>query len=405
MHQVRSTVSKATHHRGFITGLGIGQIVSWGTMYYSFPLLAIPMAEAFKVDKPAVYLAATLGLIVSSITAYFVGTAIDRGYGRVIMTLGSALGGSLLLLWSQIQSLYALYAIFLGLGVALSMTLYEPGFAVTARRFGPDSRRGITTLTLWGGFASTVFIPITQGLINTVGWRDTLVILGLVNLVINTTLHCLVIDRGKDAPQVPSPSDLSSGHPVRWALRQPVFWGLLLSFTLYYGVFGAMTFHLYPLLLERGFDPVAVVAAIACIGPAQVAGRMVVSTLARTLPIRIIGAGIMLLMPVVIFLFNTVPVYFVPLAAAAMLWGATNGVITIVRGNAVLEMLTRTAYGAINGVMIIPVTLAIALAPVSAAALWSTTGSYEALYPFGVVLGIVAMICFWFAAFTAKLQE
>ena len=405
MHQVRSTVSKATRHRGFITGLGIGQIVSWGTMYYSFPLLAIPIAEAFKVDKPTVYLAATLGLIVSSITAYFVGTAIDRGYGRVIMTLGSALGGSLLLLWSQIQSLYALYAIFLGLGVALSMTLYEPGFAVTARRFGPDSRRGITTLTLWGGFASTAFIPITQGLINTVGWRDTLVILGLVNLVINTTLHCLVIDRGKDASQVPPPSDLASGHPVRWALRQPVFWGLLLSFTLYYGVFGAMTFHLYPLLLERGFDPVTVVAAIACIGPAQVAGRMVVSTLARTLPIRIIGAGIMLLMPVVIFLFNTVPVYFVPLAAAAMLWGATNGVITIVRGNAVLEMLTRTAYGAINGVMIIPVTLAIALAPVSAAALWSTTGSYEALYPLGVVLGIVAMICFWFAAFTAKLQE
>ena len=402
MHQVRSTVSKTTRHRGFITGLGIGQIVSWGTVYYSFPLLAIPIAEAFKVDKPAVYLAATLGLIVSSITAYFVGTAIDRGYGRVIMTLGSALGGSLLLLWSQIQSLYALYAIFLGLGVALSMTLYEPGFAVTARRFGPDSRRGITTLTLWGGFASTVFIPITQGLINTVGWRDTLVILGLVNLVINTTLHYLVIDRGKDAPQVPPPSDLSSGHPVRWALCQPVFWGLLLSFTLYYGVFGAMTFHLYPLLLERGFDPLTVVAAIACIGPAQVAGRMAVSTLARTLPIRTIGAGIMLLMPVVIFLFNTVPVYFVSLAAAAMLWGATNGVITIVRGNAVLEMLTRTAYGAINGVMIIPVTLAIALAPVSAAALWSTTGSYEALYPLGVILGIVAMICFWFATLKAK---
>ena len=37
----------ARHNRGiFIAGLGIGQIVSWGSLYYSFPLIAGPMGRA-----------------------------------------------------------------------------------------------------------------------------------------------------------------------------------------------------------------------------------------------------------------------------------------------------------------------------------------------------------------------
>jgi len=39
------------------------------------------------------------------------------------------------------------------------------------RRYGAESRRGITALTLWGGFASTVFVPLTQFLLDRIGWR------------------------------------------------------------------------------------------------------------------------------------------------------------------------------------------------------------------------------------------
>ncbi|MEM7251399.1 MAG: MFS transporter, partial [Pseudomonadota bacterium] len=240
---------------GFVAGLGVCQIISWGTLYYSFPLLAIPVAAEFGATKPQVYLAATIGLVVSSLCAYFVGASIDRGRGRIMLTFGSALGGILLIVWSQIDSLLALYVVFLGIGVALSMTLYEPGFAVIARRFGAQSRRGITNLTLWGGFASTVFIPITQWLLDQYDWRTTLIVLGAVNLVLGATIHFSIIDPRRDVVS----SDTEAGgealrNPVRWAMTQPVFWGLLFAFTIYYGVFGAMTFHLYPLLLERGFN-------------------------------------------------------------------------------------------------------------------------------------------------------
>src|SRR4029078_7937250 len=136
----------------------------------------------------------------ASVTAYPIGVAIDRGYGRAVMALGSGLAGILLLLWSQIASLWTLYPLLAGIGLAQARTLYEPAFAVVARRYGSEARRGITALTLWGGFASTVFVPLIQLLLNTVDWRSTLVVLGLVNIALCAPLYRGVINSKLDAP-------------------------------------------------------------------------------------------------------------------------------------------------------------------------------------------------------------
>jgi hypothetical protein len=48
--------------------------------------------------------------------------------------------------------------------------------------------------------------------------------------------------------------------------------------------------------------------------------------------------------------------------------------MTIVRGIAVTDLIGRTHYGALNGVLTIPMTVARALAPVATAAIWSATG-------------------------------
>ena len=263
----------------FIAGLGIGQIISWGTLYYSFPLIAEPMGRELGHEKPAIYGALTFGLLAASLAAYPVGVAIDRGRGRAVLVLGALLGGLLLVAWSRVESLWALYAVFAGIGVVQAMTLYDPAFAVVAIRFGAEARRGITALTLWGGFASTVFVPVLQALLDRLGWRGALLALGLFNLAVLVALHLVVVrgDSPKPAPAArPAAAVPHDGTPVAWALRQPAFWGLMVAFTVYQGTFSMMTFHIYPMLLERGLDAAAVVGTIAMIGPAQVAGRIVV---------------------------------------------------------------------------------------------------------------------------------
>lgn len=384
---------------GFIAALGVGQIISWGTLFYAFPLIAVPMSAELDVSRPQVYGLATLALIVAGLTAYPIGVAIDRGFGRRVMTCGAVLAGLLLLIWSRAQSLALLYPVFAGIGLVQSMTLYEPAFAVVVRRFGSDARRGITALTLWGGFASTVFVPLIQVLMDAIGWRDTLVVLGLCNLLICGALYGRAIDPSREIAGAHQPGGAASpdrdSGVVRAVLRRPPFWALLVAFTVFYATVTALLYHLYPLLVERGMDPRMVVAVIAVIGPAQVVARVLIMLAARNLSIRAIGMLTVSVFPLA-FALLALPTNQALLWAFAVLFGAANGVMTIVRGMAVPEMLTRQAYGAVNGVLTAPTAAARAAAPIVTAMLWSAAGSYDA-----VVIGFLLSSVLLMGAFAA----
>ena len=389
--------------RRFIAGLGIGQIVSWGSFYYAFPLIAPPMGQELGLSKPEIYGAATFGLVIGSLANYPVGSAIDRGHGRTLMAAGSVMGGLLMFGWAGISNLWSLYLLFAGIGLVQAMTLYEPAFAVVARRYGEKSRGGITALTLWGGFASTVFVPLTQWLLDTMEWREALIALGAINLVLCVALHLAVIDPRADSPARAAASGddgtrvLSGREAVRWALTKPAYWALLVSFTVYYGTFSAMTYHLYPMLLEHGFDTTTVVGGIAIIGPAQVAGRIAIWAFARNRSVRVIGLATTVLFPVGLLLLF-LPANFAALALFAVVYGAANGIITIVRGIAVPEMITRDAYGALNGFLVAPGTAARALGPVTGALLWAAAGSYEFFLVVAIGCSVLVALTFGIAA-------
>jgi len=373
--------------------------VSWGSLYYSFPVIAEAMGRELGLAKPALYGAATVGVLVAGLASYPIGAAIDRGHGRAIMTLGSVLGGALLIAWSRTTSQWMFYLLFGGIGLAQAMTMYEPAFAVVTRRYGGEARRGITALTLWGGFASTVFVPLTQWLVDRVGWRDALLSLGACNFLICVGLYAWVIDPRLDTER-PAPARSGGdvgGRAVRWVLRRPAFWGLLVSFTVYYGMYVGLTFHLYALLLERGLSAGMVVSALAIIGPAQVAARVVVWVQGRKLSAHAIGLVAMTAFTLGLALLMFAHGSFVAVALATAVWGGANGVITIVRGLAVPEMLTQDAYGAINGVLALPANVAKALAPALTAGLWAFAHSYDPVLVVALVSAGVAILAFWFA--------
>ncbi|HEV7368452.1 MFS transporter [Arenibaculum sp.] len=389
---------------GLIAGLGVAQIVSWGTLVYSFPLLAEPTMRAFGLTKADVYLLASMALVVAALAAYPVGVAIDRGHGRAVMGAGSALAGLGFLAWSQVQAAWHLYPVFLLLGLVQAMTLYDAAFAAVARLSGAQIRRAVTTLTLWGGFASTVLVPLTQLLLDAFGWRGALVSLGLGNLAVAALVTAILAERpvgpprGEPAP-VPVPVP---GRPLRAAAAKPAFWLLLVSFAVYTGIFSALSYHLYPLLMERGLGAAAVVGAIAVIGPAQVAGRIAISVLGGRLPIGRLGSVTVVGFPLAALLLLVSGSDLAMVYLFAALYGAANGIMTIVRGTAVPEMLTRDAYGAVNGAMGAPATAAKAAAPLAGALLWQASGSYDALVVCALAGASVAAACFWAAALTSR---
>lgn len=116
----------------FITGLGIGQIASWGSLYYSFPLVATAMEHDLGWDKTLIYGSATLGALLSALLAIPVGKAIDSGHGRLVMACSSVAAGFLLILWALTDNIVLFYLGSAGVGALQAVVLYEPAFAVIA---------------------------------------------------------------------------------------------------------------------------------------------------------------------------------------------------------------------------------------------------------------------------------
>jgi hypothetical protein len=155
------------------------------------------------------------------------------------------------------------------------------------------------------------------------------------------------------------------------------------------------------MLLERGFSTGAVVFALAVIGPAQVAGRIGIWALASGVPIRIIGSAAAAAFPLIFLALLVAPPAFAAVALIAAAYGASNGIMTIVRGVVVPEMLTRDAYGAINGALAAPTMIAKATAPLAAAMLWAASGSYVAVLVAMLVGSLLFVATFWLSAFLA----
>jgi predicted MFS family arabinose efflux permease len=399
----RTAIDGSERNFCFVSALGVAQICSWGSLYYSFPLIAEAMRLDLGWTKNQIYGAATLGLVLAGLAAFPVGAAIDEGRGRYVMATASVAAGILLAAWSFVTNLAVLYIILAGIGCLQAATLYEPAFAVVARRVGAvHARKGITALTLWGGFASTVFIPLVQFLIDKVGWRDALMFLGGINIFVCGTIYFLAINPAHDSSAiVPHPVGripLRGSRAVAWASRQPVFWALAFSLVSYAATFSALTFHLYPFLLERGLDATGVVMVMATIGPAQVAGRVLVWAFASEAPVRTIGSMIVAVFPAAVAAFALAPAETLMLAAVAACYGAANGMITIVRGMAIPEMVSREAYGAINGALVGPMNLVQAISPLAAAWLWSKTGNYEAVMVALAIGAVLMCLGFWLAA-------
>ena len=78
--------------------LGLTQIVGYGTMYYSFAILAHSAAPALGWPEPWLFGALSVGLLLGGLIAPEVGKRIDRHSAGAVMTLGSVVASGTLLL-------------------------------------------------------------------------------------------------------------------------------------------------------------------------------------------------------------------------------------------------------------------------------------------------------------------
>jgi predicted MFS family arabinose efflux permease len=375
------TKAKPNDRAGMLStwALAAAQLVSWGSIYYAFSLFVVPMEHAMGWSRTSTNAALSVGLLVSGLAAYPIGTWIDHGHGRRVMVWGSALAAAMLALWSQAHSLTTLFVVWVGLGVAMAATLYDPVFAVITRDFPDSFRTKITLITLVAGFASTVFIPLTQGFVDWFGWRGALLALAVANLAICLPLHVCAV--GRDAPRENDTDHKAvlkaiNAKAARRALRTPTFWSLAVCFTAYYATFAALTFHLVPLMTERRVSPAMILTTMAVIGPAQVLARVLWFTVGRNVRPSIVGIVITIAFPVSVAILMCAGTSPTLLILFAIIYGGANGMMTILRGTIVQDVMWTQGYGAVSGLLSMPSNIAKGIAPISAAVIWAIRNNY-----------------------------
>lgn len=356
------------HHPWRTIGiLAFTQIASWGSLYYAFSIVAPTIGQALGMRAELVYGAFSWSLLVAGLVATPTGILLDRFGGQWVMATGSVVCGAGLIWLSRANGTLSYFGAWTVLGVAMSLTLYEAAFATINRKFNQNSRQAISTLTLFAGFASTVFWPLTLKLSTVIGWRDTYLWFGIVQVLLCLPLHLML---GRDAPVAHEPHAAPErSHTLAEALRHPAFWKLAMAFSANMFIFSALSVHLIPLLKDFGHTAALAVLMSTLIGPMQVAGRICERTFARNAAPQTVGKFTFAALPAAILALLLFGSQAWSVALFCVLYGLSNGILTIVRGTIPQAMFGRKNYGAISGAMAGPSLLAKAAGPLVAAAI------------------------------------
>lgn len=364
-----------------LAGLSISETVSWGILYYGFAVFLQPMERDLHASRVEITGAFSAGLLVSAAAGVLVGRWIDRHGARGLMTLGSCVGVVALLAWARVTSLRGLFLVWGPMGLALAATLYEPAFAVIVGWFTHRRDRALLTLTLAGGLASTIFMPLEAWLVERQGWRPTLVILAAVLAVVTVPIHALVLRPPPARPRSPRAADARGDGQLSLsaALGTPMFWVLAIAFVLSSFTTVAVTVHLIPFLTAHGYSPAWAAATVGWVGAMQLPGRVFFTGLAGRLGPTSVTAATFFAQALALAQLALLP-HLPSLIPVIVLLGAANGMATLARATTVADIFGSANYASISGAIAVGTTTARALAPIGASLLLGAFGDYPDVF-------------------------
>jgi predicted MFS family arabinose efflux permease len=260
-------------------------------------------------------------------------------------------------------------------------------------------------LTVLGGLASVIFIPLAGWLVPRLGWRQTLVVLGLINLLLALPLHLALVRRhpedmgllpdGVHSAAAPAAA-VMFGDTLRQAARRLPFWTLTANVCL--GLFGSNVVftHQIAYLAGRGYTPELAAGVAGAVGLASLPTRYVFNVLSDRLGSQgLLGlAGILQAAGVLALLLFAGSI--AGLVLYVLTFGAAFGVTSALSASVRAAHFGRRAFGAITGVQGMLGLMSAALGALAAGALYDRLGSYTlalAITATAFVLAAAAMFC------------
>ncbi|ETX00805.1 MAG: hypothetical protein ETSY1_09860 [Candidatus Entotheonella factor] len=369
-----------------IGALAITETISWGIIYYAFSVFIIPLEQEYGWTRIQISGAFSISLLVSAGMAIPVGFWLDRYGPRGLMTVGSICAVILFYAYSQVTTLPALYTVWVGLGITMAMTLYEPAFVVAAKWFVKRRGAAVATITLAAGFASTIFLPLSDWLLSTFGRIEAKIYLAMILAVGTIPLHALVLRRHPadlglhpDGMSQDDPATRNSpghqGATFREALSQSTFWWVAMAFALSTMSGTAVRVHFIPLLIEKGFSGEAAAWLTGLIGAMQVLGRVIYAPAGDKVSVKKMVGALFIIQGASLLLVLMNVVGNLNLWLFVALFGMSHGALTLARPAMMADLYGSVQYGRISSVTVVTKQLATTIAPFGAGYFYVQAGN------------------------------
>jgi MFS family permease len=327
----------------------------------------------------------------------WVGRTIGRRGGRPVLAASSVLLTAGLGTLALAQTIPVYLAAWVIIGTGMGAGLYDPAFATLGRLYGEAARPAIITLTLFGGFASTVCWPLSAFLVMHLGWRGTCLAYAAFHLTVLLPIYLCTVPR--EAQRAVSAS-IAKDTPAPIVVHMRFIFVLLATaITLSAVISTLLSVHLLTILQSRGLGLKEAVALGALVGPSQVGAPTIELFIARYHhPIWTKIVSTFLVAIGVATLWSALPILAVPL----VFYGAGIRLESIARGTLPLVLFAGPEYAAVMGRLAMPSLIAQAAAPSIGAALLSAYGASGTL---ATLLAIAVINCILASTMLASLKR
>lgn len=388
-----------------MAALGVITIVAYGTTQYFFGVLVVPVGREQGWSRAELSAGYGLALAVAGVLGLPLSRWVDRHGARAVIAAGAVVGGLSLMLLSRLHALWQWDLLWgAGLGLAGAMTLYPVTFTVVANWFHSRLGSAMALLTVLGGLASPIFIPLAGALEGRIGWRSTALCFGLLQVGVIVPASLVFVRRHPEDlglfPDGAGSASSAGSHPaqgldVAAAVRLPAFWTLTATtFVALSG--GTLLFaHQVAYMIGRGEAREAAAALAGGLGLVSLPGRAVFNLLSERLPSQQVLAACQLVQAagvVVLALATSLPALLAYVVVFGAAFGASSPLLASVRA----QHFGRRAFARIGAVQGVAALLGGALSPLLGGLVYDREHTYVPIFLvlaalYAVSAGIMAL--------------
>lgn len=338
-----------------VAALGLSQIIGYGTLYYSFSILAPSMARDFGWSTEWLFGAFSVALLIGGLAAPLAGRWIDRvGAGRM-MSIGSLVAAAALVACAIAPSGASFVPALLASEIVSTLVQYGAAFSLLVQRHHDRAQRSIVYLTLVAGFASTIFWPLTTWLHGILTWQQVYLVFAAAHVVLCLPIHIWLSRPLTDSDMRPKDDAGSASGAVRTAdgllapdARRKGFVLMAAAFAFESFISSATLVHMLPMLQALGLGLTSVVVGT-IFGPSQVVIRFINMVFGKELSQVTLALFSAALLPAGLVVLLVSAPSFTGAVLFAIVFGMGSGLYSIVGGTLPLALFGARGYGTRQG--------------------------------------------------------